>query len=433
MRQIDDVVAAAPVHPAIERFIAEHQPATPCLIVALEVVAERYAALAEALPETTIFYAIKANPEPPVTDLLARLGSSFDVASPAEIDLCLSCGVAPQNISYGNTIKKMADIAYGYRAGVRLFAFDSLMELEKLAVAAPGSKVFCRLLTSGSGADWPLSAKFGCQPDMAADLLVAAARMGLDPYGVSFHVGSQQRDPSQWDAAVASAARVFDAVAREGLQLRMLNLGGGFPAQYLAPNPDIDHYADAIRGAVRRHFGHLGDRAPKLVVEPGRYIAADAGVLLTEVVLVSRKSYGVDERWVYLDTGVFGGLAETLSELIKYRLLVARQGRPGRSDPARSGPGDGAAGVGTAGRVPVMGERQVVEVGDGDEPTGPVVLAGPTCDSLDVMYQHHRYQLPLDLAAGDHVLFLSAGAYTAAYCTDGFNGFEPMPVHCLPE
>jgi ornithine decarboxylase len=113
---------------------------------------------------------------------------------------------------------------------------------------------------------------------------------------------------------------------------------------------------------------------------------------------VARKSYRDDERWVYLDTGVFGGLAETLGESIKYRLLTSR----------------GAAGS-----------------GDLDGQAGPVVLAGPTCDSLDVMYQHHRYWLPLELAAGDNVVFLSAGAYTKAYCTDGFNGFVPMPAHCL--
>jgi ornithine decarboxylase len=331
--------------------------------------------------------------------MLAGLGACFDVASPAEIDLCLRCGVAPTAISYGNTIKKAADIAYAYRLGVRLFAFDSLMELEKVAVAAPGAAVFCRLLTAGSGADWPLSGKFGCAPQMAADLLVMAAGIGLDPCGVSFHVGSQQRDPGQWDSDIARAAAVFQAVGREGIQLRLLNLGGGFPAHYLDDILPIGAYADVIRAGVRRHFG---GRAPALVVEPGRYVVADAGVLLTEVVLVACKSYGDAERWVYLDTGVFGGLAETLGESIKYRLTTTwRAGRSG-------GGGHGGA-------------------------DGPVVLAGPTCDSLDVMYQHHRYRLPLDLDAGDRVLFQSAGAYTKAYCTDGFNGFVPMPAYCLPQ
>lgn len=376
------------MHPEIERFLADQRPATPCLILALDVVAERYRALTGAFPEATVYYAVKANPEPEVIGLLSRLGSRFDVASPAEIELCLRCGVAPEAMSYGNTVKKTSDVAYAYRQGVRLFAFDSEMELEKLAVAAPGAAVFCRLLAASEGADWPLNRKFGCSTDMAADLLVMAARLGLDPRGVSFHVGSQQRHPEAWNSAIEAAAIVTAAVARHGIDLPLLNIGGGFPARYLAPIRAVDDYARSIGAAVQRHFGAT---PPALVVEPGRYLAADAGVLVTEVVLVSRKSYADGERWVYLDAGVFGGLAETLGEAIKYRLITRPAG--GR--------------------------------------TGPVVLAGPTCDSLDILYQAHRYQLPLDLAAGDHVIFLSAGAYTKAYCTDGFNGFLPLPVHCL--
>lgn len=376
------------MHPEIERFLADQQPATPCLILALDVVVERYRTLRSAFPEATVYYAVKANPEPEVIALLARLGSRFDVASPAEIELCLRCGVAPAALSYGNTIKKTADVAYAYRQGVRLFAFDSVMELEKLAVAAPGAAVFCRLLAESEGADWPLSRKFGCANDMAADLLVMASRLGLEPCGVSFHVGSQQRHPGAWNSAIEAAATVTAAVARHGIDLPLLNVGGGFPARYLAPTHAIDDYAGAIEAAVRRRFGAT---RPALVVEPGRFLTGDAGVLVTEVVLVSRKSYADEERWVYLDTGVFGGLAETLGEAIKYRLVTRPAGGP----------------------------------------TGPVVLAGPTCDSLDILYQAHRYQLPLDLAAGDQVLFLSAGAYTKAYCTDGFNGFQPLPVHCL--
>lgn len=382
------------VHPRIAEFLRDERPATPCLIVALDVVAERYAELAAALPRAAVYYAVKANPEPAVVALLAALGASFDVASPAEIDLCLAAGVTADRISYGNTIKKQTDIAYAHDHGVRLFAFDSAAELDKLADAAPGASVFCRLLTTGQGADWPLSRKFGCEPDMAVDLLVAAADLGLDPCGVSFHVGSQQRDTSQWDPALERAAGVFaEVAARTGghVRLRIVNLGGGFPAHYLEGVPEVGEYAEAIEAAVERHFG--ADR-PAMLVEPGRYVVGDAGVLQTEVVLVARKSYSDAERWVYIDAGVFGGLAETLGEAIKYRLVTSRDGEDGR--------------------------------------TGPVVIAGPTCDSLDVLYQHHRYSLPLDLRAGDTVTVLSAGAYTKAYCTDGFNGFEPMPAYCLP-
>jgi ornithine decarboxylase len=369
---------------------------TPCLVLELDVVAERYDQLRASLPAAVLHYAVKANPHPDLVRLLAQLGASFDVASPAELDLCLGLGIPADRLSYGNTIKKRTDIAYAHSRGVRLFAFDSRAELHKLAEAAPGSAVFCRLLTASTGADWPLSRKFGCAPDMAADLLLEAAQLGLDPCGLSFHVGSQQRDPTRWDPAVACAATVardVQARSRGRVVPRLLNIGGGFPARYLEDIPAIGEHADAVTAALDRHFPAQGPLPrPRVMAEPGRYLVADAGVLHTEVVLVASKSYAAAERWVYLDTGVFGGLAETLGEAIKYRLVTSRDGGP----------------------------------------TGPVVLAGPTCDSVDVMYERHRYQLPLALTAGDRLTILSAGAYTSAYCTDGFNGFSPMPVHCVP-
>ena len=376
------------------RPLPGEQLPTPCLVMDLDVVAERYARLRAALPEAAIHYAVKANPEPDVVALLASLGARVDVASPAEVELCLRAGIGPDRLSYGNTVKKQRDIASAWSRGVRLFAVDSAEELAKVAAAAPGAAVLCRLLTAGAGADWPLSRKFGCSPAMAVDLLLEADDRGLGARGVSFHVGSQQRDPAQWEPAIASAAAVVGEVVRRSggrVRPRVLNLGGGLPARYLDAVPDVEVYGAAIRASVERHFPDAADR-PRLMLEPGRHLVADAGVLHTEVVLVARKSHDSDERWVYLDAGVFGGLAETLGEAIRYRLVTSRDGGP----------------------------------------TGPVVLAGPTCDSLDVLYERHRYRLPLDLRAGDRVSLLSAGAYTSVYCTDGFNGFSPLPVHCLP-
>jgi ornithine decarboxylase len=381
----------------IAQWLETNNPPTPCLVLDLDIVACRYEELREALPEASVYYAVKANPEPGVLATLAGLGSCFDVASPAEIDQCLAAGVDPDRLSFGNTIKKACDIAYAYAAGVRLFAIDSEAELRKVAENAAGASIFCRLLTSGEGADWPLSRKFGCEPDMAVDLLLLAHQLGLQSWGVSFHVGSQQRDPGQWEPAIALAARVGREVHRRSagaVRLRGINLGGGFPAHYLDDIPAVQVYADAIRASYDTHFppdATVG--RPVMLVEPGRYIVGDAGVLHTEVVLVSRKSYTDTERWVFLDTGVFGGLAETLGEAIKYRMVTSR---------------------------------------DGSGDTGEVILAGPTCDSVDVMYSQHRYELPLDLQAGDRLTLLAAGAYTKTYCTDGFNGFQPMPAHCLP-
>src|SRR5215813_15380018 len=191
----------------IARFLAEHSPETPCLVVDLDVIAKAYDTLKHYLPLARIFYAVKANPAAEVVAMLEQKGSNFDVASRGEIELCLASGAPPDRLSFGNTIKKERDIAFAYQAGMRLFAFDSARELEKLARAAPGARVFCRILVACDGAEWPLSRKFGCAPEMAIDLLRKARELWLDPYGVSFHVGSQQTDLGQWDGAVGAAAQ----------------------------------------------------------------------------------------------------------------------------------------------------------------------------------------------------------------------------------
>ncbi len=351
----------------IARFLADHQPATPFLVVDLDLVAANYQALRQAIPVAEIYYAVKANPAVEILGLLNRLESCFDAASIYEIESCLAIGVAPERLSFGSTIKKQSDIAAAYRHGVRLFAFDSEAELDKLAAAAPGARVYCRILMEGVGADWPLSDKFGCDVTMAADLLERARRIGLEPYGVSFHVGSQQRDIGQWDIALGRTAMIFSALNKAGIELKMVNLGGGFPARYRSGNEPLDAYADGIMKAMTRHFGN---RLPGMIVEPGRCIAGDAGLIQSEVVLISRKSYDAETRWVYLDVGLFGGLPETMGEAIKYRIRTPRDGGPG----------------------------------------GKVVIAGPTCDEVDVLYEDADYTLPLDLRVGDKIEILSTGA-----------------------
>jgi ornithine decarboxylase len=354
-----------------------------CLVVDLDVVRDNYANFAKALPDTRVFYAVKANPAPEVLALLAKLGSCFDTASVAEIEMVLAAGATADRISYGNTIKKERDIARAYALGVRLYAVDCKAEVEKIARAAPGSRVFCRILCDGAGAEWPLSRKFGCEPAMAVDVLEHAHRLGLEPHGVSFHVGSQQRNTNAWDRALASAAAVFRECGERGMTLAMVNLGGGFPTKYLKNVPTVKSYGSAIFRALRRHFGN---RIPETIIEPGRGMVGNAGVIETEVVLVSKKSEEDDVRWVYLDIGKFGGLAETMDESIRYPIRTPR---------------------------------------DGSE-TGPCVLAGPTCDSADVLYEKQPYALPVSLEIGDKLLIEGTGAYTATYSSVAFNGFEPL-------
>jgi len=287
----------------------------PCLVVDLDVVRDNYRAFAKALPDSRVFYAVKANPAPELLSLLVSLGSCFDTASVPEIELVLAAGATADRISYGNTIKKERDIARAFALGVRLFAADCKPEAEKIARAAPGSRVFCRILSDCAGAEWPLSRKFGCEPAMAVEVLEHAMRLGLEPYGVSFHVGSQQRNQHGWDRALASAAAVSRECGERGIELAMVNLGGGFPAKYLKNVPSVKTYGSAIFKALRKHFGN---RIPETIIEPGRGMVGNAGVIEAEVVLVSKKSEEDDVRWVYLDIGKFGGLAETMDESIRY-------------------------------------------------------------------------------------------------------------------
>jgi ornithine decarboxylase len=369
-------------------FLDRLQPETPALVIDLDVVEGNYLGLAASLRPAEIFYAVKANPAPEVLRLLARRGSSFDVASRGEIDLCLEVGITADRISFGNTIKKAGDIAYAHRRGVKLFAFDSEGELEKLAQHAPGAGVFCRLLVEGEGAEWPLSRKFGCSFAMAKDLLLRARDLGLEALGVSFHIGSQQCDLSQWDKLLARIGAFYAELRAAGLEPSLLNLGGGFPARYRKDVPSMADYGRRVIGAVVRN---LGPKLPRLLVEPGRGLVGEAGVIECEVVLVSKKDSGDEARWVYLDIGKFSGLAETMDEAIKYRFVT---------------PYDGG-------------------------PTGPVVIAGPSCDSADILYEKTRYELPLALKAGDKLRILATGAYTSTYATVGFNGFPPLKAYCI--
>ncbi|MFZ3353353.1 MAG: type III PLP-dependent enzyme [Xanthobacteraceae bacterium] len=358
----------------------------PCLVVDLDVVRDNYKAFDKALPDSRVFYAVKANPAPELLSLLVSLGSCFDTASVAEIEMVLAAGAVPERISFGNTIKKERDIARAYALGVRLFAVDCKPEVEKIGRAAPGAKVFCRFLFGCAGAEWPLSRKFGCDPEMAVDVLEHAQRLGLDAVGVSFHVGSQQRRTAAWDEALKSAAAVFRACADRGINLSMVNLGGGFPAKYLRDVPAVESYGRSIFRALRKHFGN---RIPETIIEPGRGMVGNAGVIEAEVVLVSNKSEHDHVRWVYLDIGKFGGLAETMDESIRYPIRTPH---------------------------------------DGDE-VGPCVLAGPTCDSADVLYEKRPYELPISLEIGDKVLIEGTGAYTATYASVAFNGFAPLRTY----
>jgi len=375
---------AADSHSKLDAFVARRVFDRPTLVVDLDRVAVQYNALKAGLGRADIHYAVKANPAREVIARLVDLGSHFDAASKAEIKLCLDEGATPDEVSFGNTIKRASDIAWAHAEGIGLFAADADEELEKIAAHAPGASVYIRLIVETSEADWPLSRKFGCDRDTALRLLDYAKDLGLNPVGFSFHVGSQTRKADMWAPSLDAMAAIWHAAVDAGHDLTLLNIGGGFPAFYGEAIEAPTSYASRVMAQVTDRFGEVA----KIMAEPGRGMVAEAGLIVAEVMLVSRKSERDVHRWVYLDIGRFSGLAETEGEAIRYQFETARD----------------------------------------DDPMGPCIMAGPSCDSADVLYEKRPMQMPMTLKSGDRVLIRNTGAYTSTYSSVCFNGFPPLDV-----
>ncbi|MDX8349450.1 type III PLP-dependent enzyme [Cognatiyoonia sp. IB215446] len=368
----------------LDAFVAARSFDKPTLVMDLDLVEAQYRALRRGLGRADIHYAVKANPARQVIARLVDLGSHFDAASRAEIALCLEEGAQSSEVSFGNTIKRDSDIAWAWDQGITLFAADAAEELEKIAANAPGACVYIRLVVETSPGDWPLSRKFGCDKDMALQLLDMAKTLGLKPVGFSFHVGSQTRQAAMWAPTLDVMADIWQAARAAGHDLTLLNIGGGFPAFHGEEIETPTAYAAEVMAMVEARFPNV----PHIMAEPGRGMVAEAGVIVAEVMLVSRKSDRDLHRWVYLDIGRFSGLAETEGEAIRYQFETAKDA----------------------------------------EPMGPCILAGPSCDSADVLYEKRPVSLPLSLKSGDRVLIRNTGAYTSTYSSVCFNGFPPLDV-----
>ncbi|MFZ7092027.1 type III PLP-dependent enzyme [Primorskyibacter sp. 2E233] len=369
---------------AAEAYIGMHSFERPTLVIDRAAVARQYAALAQGLGRAHIHYAVKANPAPEILSTLVGLGSGFDAASRVEIQACLAAGATPDRISFGNTIKRASDIAWAHEAGITLFAADAEEELLKLAQNAPGARVYIRVIVENCEADWPLTRKFGCTRDKVLGLIDLAKSLDLYPVGLSFHVGSQTRRAAMWAPVLDQVAAIWKAAQDAGHELTLLNIGGGFPAFHGQSIDAPANYAAEVMSQIRARFGAV----EQIMAEPGRGLVAEAGAIAAEVLLVSRKSDNDLHRWVYLDIGRFSGLAETEGEAIRYQFMTSRD----------------------------------------HEPTGPCILAGPSCDSADVLYEKQPVQLPLGLASGDRIVIRNCGAYTSTYASVGFNGFPPLDV-----
>jgi ornithine decarboxylase len=368
----------------LDAYLATSRFEKPTLVLDLDRVETQFLALKAGLGRAQIYYAVKANPAPQIISRMVDLGSRFDAASRAEVALCLAQGAQPSDISFGNTIKRASDIAWAADQGIALFAADAEEELEKIAQNAPGTSVYIRLLVEVSEADWPLSRKFGCDRTTALRLLDAAKSLGLNPVGFSFHVGSQTRRAEMWIPTLDAMAAIWADAKTAGHDLSILNIGGGFPAFYGEEIDAPTAYAAKVIEMVEARFPDVAH----IMAEPGRGMVAEAGVIAAEVLLVSHKSDRDMHRWVYLDIGRFSGLAETEGEAIRYQFETARDA----------------------------------------DPKGPCIMAGPSCDSADVLYEKRPVALPVTLKSGDRIFIRNTGAYTTTYASVGFNGFPPLDI-----
>lgn len=361
--------------------------ATPVLVMDLQAIEAQMLKLSDALGDADIYYAVKSNPTPEVVRCLSLAGARMDVASIGEIEICQRMGIGPDAMSFGNTIKAPDDIRAANEIGVRRFSVDCREEVDKVATCAPGAEILVRIAAGDTGAGYCLGEKFGCPEDEALLLLLRARDLGLIPAGVSFHVGSQATRPQMWRDVVRRSVMVMARARANGCRAQVLNIGGGFPSA--APNAmDAGLLAHGVRNIVSEEIQSL-EGPVEIMAEPGRGLVADAGAIAASVVLTTRRA---GDRWVYLDVGRFSGLAETEAEFMQYP-VVTRHGA--------------------------------------DVSCSPAIMAGPTCDSADVLWRENRPSIPDAIEIGDRVVLTHTGAYTASYSTVGFNGFAPLGVVCV--
>jgi ornithine decarboxylase len=325
------------------------------------------------LPRVRPHYAVKANPDRRVLKVLVQEGAGFEIASTAELDLLLSLGVPAAEVFFSNPMKSRESIAYAASKGVEWYVTDSVDELRRIHSVKPEAKQYLRIATPNIGSDWPLSGKFGAGAADAREIVATAAKLGIDLAGVTFHVGSQCRNPENWRVALEKARALFDVMLKAGLKPRLLNIGGGYPVRHVRPIPSIEVIGEVVNEGLKAFPDDV-----RVIAEPGRYLVSDAGYFVCRVLGTATRA---GKRWMHWDAGLFGGVIES-SEGLKYRIRTDRSG-----------------------------------------PDVVWTVGGPTCDSVDIVMRDEP--LPSDLQEGDFVYIRNAGAYTTAYASQ-FNGF-PLP------
>ena len=349
---------------------------SPALVLSLEQIEANYRFLKEHLPRVNLYYAMKSNPDARIIRTLEGLGGCFDVASDGEILALAKMGVAPERIVYANPVKTKQGLAAARQTGVNRFTFDSESEIEKMAKEAPGGSVLLRVRVVNPDALVDLNLKFGARPDEAIDLLQKAKAAGLDAAGLCFHVGSQSTSPDAYLTAIKACREIFDQAAALGIELRILDIGGGFPIPTLEHEVDVAGITARLREALDEHFP-----TTELWAEPGRFICGTAQNLITSVIGCQIRN---GQQWYFLDDGLYGSFSGVIFDHWDFELITFKD----------------------------------------EQELQPATIAGPSCDSLDVLFKDRL--LP-KLAMGDLIHVPNCGAYTSASATT-FNGFAKTQI-----
>jgi len=361
----------------IRAMLKRHR--TPLLIIRRCVLEKQYARFCKALPEVRPYYAIKANPHPAVIKTFVKLGAGFDVASAAEMKLVLRFGASPSKVIFANTIKAAEDIECARRRRVRLMTFDNESELYKIAKYHPGARVLVRIKVTNEGSVVELSLKFGADPEQAFFLLRKAKALGLNPVGVSFHVGSQSTNVENYLQALEISAAIFSESKKNGLPLKIMDIGGGFPIQHF--DNEIGINFERMASQIKKQMRELFDRNVKFIAEPGRFLVGPAAILVTQVI---GRAFRNNKNYYYLNDGIYGDFSGMIFDHCRYEFKTLRRGQKFLS-----------------------------------------ALAGPTCDSFDTLSLNE--EIP-ELYVGDVVYVKNIGAYSCASACIGFNGFPPAKI-----
>lgn len=365
-------------------FLRKLKHKTPYFLFDKKIIEKNLNKFKKVFPGSDIYYAMKANSEPHVLKTVNDAGFGFEVASRFELDMLKKIKVKPSKIIYGTSVKAQDHIEEFVKYGVNRFAADSLSEIEKIAAIDPKAHVYIRMVANDAGSVFKFSEKFGTDATNIIPLLNRVKELGMHTYGISYHVGSQASDVKAWGNVLVVLRSILSELEEDGIKIDAIDIGGGFPCRYASSDevPSLEEIAEYTLKEYRKL-----PYQPKIVLEPGRGIVADAGILVASV--IARVERG-ESTWLFLDAGVYNGLFEAMSYQGSTRYAVNSM-RP----------------VGNAG-------ESMFE------------LAGPTGDSPDVIAREAL--LPNDIQVGDKLIFHNTGAYNLFF-NSTFNGFPKPDVY----